>query len=309
LKPDFIKPHNNIIALFCYKNKPVSKFPLTQFVPFVNIPNTTARVHMSQHTTLATTKKVAVTITLPSVNFEALLKKIKEFSVQLFSSIYNPMSSGIGKASEEATSRAQRLKFPKMEKNKFKFDKKYLKVIIPVILVLIVMSAIVSLVRSLPDAQSKPTSTNQVSAPDVLSTINLDKKFTFPLKDDKGAVVGNFEYMIQSATLQKQIIVQGQRATAVAGRQFLIVNLKITNSLKKTIQLNTRDYIRIITATDPNEQLAADIHNDPVEVQAISTKFTRVGIAINESDTKKTIHMKVGEIDGTKQNIDLNFKF
>jgi uncharacterized protein YwlG (UPF0340 family) len=115
--------------------------------------------------------------------------------------------------------------------------------------------------------------------------------------------------MIQSVNIQKQIIVQGQRATAINGREFLIVNLKITNNLKKTIQLNTRDYIRIITAGDANEQLAADIHNDPVEVQAISTKFTRVGIALDEADTKKTIHLKVGEIDGTKQNIDLNFKF
>lgn len=264
---------------------------------------------MSQHTTLATTKKVAVTITLPSVNFEALLERIKKFSFKLFSSIYNPMSSGISKASEEAASRAQRMKFPRMERNKFKFDKKYLKVILPVIVGVVVIASIVSLVRSLPDAQSKPADSNQVAAPNALSTINLDRKFMFPLKDEKGAVVGNFEYMIQSVNIQKQIIVQGQRATAVSGREFLIVNLKITNNLKKTIQLNTRDYIRIITAGDSNEQLAADIHNDPVEVQAISTKFTRVGIALDDADTKKTIHMKVGEIDGTKQNIDLNFKY
>ncbi len=263
---------------------------------------------MSQHTTLATTKKVEVTLTLPSVNFEALLSKIKNISFQLFSSIYNPMSSGINKASEGA-SRAQRMKFPRMSGNKFKFDKKYLKVILPVIAGLVVVASIISLVRSLPDAQSRPADSSQVTAPNALSTINLDRKFMFPLKDEKGAVVGNFEYMIQSVNIQKQIIVQGQRATAVTGREFLIVNLKITNNLKKTIQLNTRDYIRIITAGDANEQLAADIHNDPVEVQAISTKFTRVGIALDDADTKKTIHMKVGEIDGSKQNIDLNFKF
>ena len=158
---------------------------MTQFVPFVNIANTTARVHMSQHTTLATTQKVAVTITLPSVNFEALLERIKKFSFKLFSSIYNPMSSGISKASEEASSRAQRMKFPRMERNKFKFDKKYLKVILPVIVGVVVIASIVSLVRSLPDAQSKPADSNQVTAPNARSTINLDRKFIFPLKDEK----------------------------------------------------------------------------------------------------------------------------
>ena len=265
---------------------------------------------MTQHTTLATTKKVAVTITLPTVNLQALFKKSKDLFFQLFSSIYNPMSSGINQVSQETSSRARRLKFPRMQGNNFKFDKKYLKIILPIIIGVVVIAALISLVRSLPDAKSKPAdSSSQVTAPNALATINLDKNFTFPLKDDKGTVVGTFSYVIQSASIQKQIIVQGQRATAVNGREFVILNLKITNNLKKTIQLNTRDYIRLIVASNSSEQLAADIHNDPVEVQAISTKFTRIGIALDDADTRKTIHLKVGEIDGAKQNIDLNFKY
>lgn len=198
-----------------------------------------------------------------------------------------------------------------MKRPRIHFSKKFFKIFLPLILGVIIIGALLSMIRSLPDAQSKPvTETNsQIVAPDALSTINLDKKFTFPLKDDKGVVVGNFDYVIQSADVQKQIIVQGQRATAVAGRDFLILNLKITNNLKKTIQLNTRDYVRLTVASDPSEQLAPDIHNDPVEVQAISTKFTRIGVALDEKDIKKTINLKVGEIDGDKQNIDLNFKF
>lgn len=265
---------------------------------------------ITTQTPIATSKKVAITITLPSVNFDALLKNFKDLSFRLFSSIYNPMSSGLSQASEEASSRAKRMSFPRLQRNKFHFNKKYIKIILPILIGVVVIAAIVSIVRSLPDAQSRPVdNSTKVAAPNALATINLDRKFTFPLKDEKGTVVGTFEYMIQSASIQKQIIVQGQRATAVNGRDFLILNLKITNNLKKTIQLNTRDYIRMITAADTTEQLAADIHNDPVEVQAISTKFTRIGIAIDEKDSKKTIHLKVGEIDGTKQNIDLNFKY
>jgi len=109
--------------------------------------------------------------------------------------------------------------------------------------------------------------------------------------------------------LQKQIIVQGQRASAVNGRVFLILNLKITNNLEQTIQLNTRDYLRLIVVSNQSEQLAPDIHNDPAEVQAISTKYTRVGIALDEGDAKKKIQLKIGEINGEKQTIDLNFKY
>ncbi len=263
---------------------------------------------MAAHSTIATSKKVELTITLPNFNFEEALKKLKSRLAALFSNIYTPISNGVSNASDAASSRAQRVGLPKMRK--MKFNKKHLKIIFPVVIGIIVLGVLVSLIRSLPDAKSQPaTSSNNVTAPDALATINLDKKFSFPLKDDKGAVVGNFDYVIQSAALQKQIIVQGQRATAINGRVFMILNLKITNNLKKTIQLNTRDYIRLITVSGGSEQLAPDIHNDPVEVQAISTKFTRVGVALDEKDAKKTIHLKVGEIDGTKQNIDLNFKY
>lgn len=261
--------------------------------------------------TFATSRKILVTITLPSINVGLAVTTLRKSITELLSTIYNPINNSISQATEGATSRAKRVEFPRMKKNNFHFNKKYLKIILPIFFGAIVIAAIFSLIRSLPDAQSRPVadSASQVVAPNALATINLDRKFSFPLKDDKGVAVGNFDYVIQSAAIQKQIIVQGQRATAVNGRDFLILNLKITNNLKKTIQLNTRDYIRLTTASDSKEQLAPDIHNDPVEVQAISTKFTRVGVALDESDVKKTIHLKVGEIDGSKQNIDLNFKF
>lgn len=262
---------------------------------------------MAAHSTIATTKKVEVTISLPSLNFDEAFKRFKSMASTLFSNIYTPINNSVSNAAEAATSRSRRIGFQKM--GKMKFQKKYFKFIFPVVIGIVVLGVLVSLIRSLPDAKSQPANTTEVAVPDALSTVNLNKKFSFPLKDDKGAVVGNFDYVVQSAAIQKQIIVQGQRATAVDGRDFLILNLKITNNLKKTIQLNTRDYIRFITVGHANEQLAPDIHNDPVEVQAISTKYTRVGIALDETDTKKTIQLKVGEIDGTKQDIDLNFKY
>lgn len=264
---------------------------------------------MITQTPITTSKKVALTVTLPTVNIEALVFRAKTFFLTLFSSIYNPVSGNVSRAALGATSRAKRLKMPNM-KERFHFDKKHIKLAFPVLIGIIIIVGIVFLVRSLPDAQSRPASeSSQVVSPDTLATTNLDKKFIFPLKDEKGKEVGNFDYVIQSANIQKQIVVQGQRATAVKGRVFLVLNLKITNNLKQTIKLNTRDYLRMVVASNSEEKLAADIHNDPVEVQAISTKYTRVGIALNEEDAKKPIQLSVGEIDGEKQTIALNFKY
>lgn len=144
----------------------------------------------------------------------------------------------------------------------------------------------------------------EVKAP--LEKITLNKNFDFPLKDSNGKEIGKFAYTLETAELTDEIILQGSRATAVKGREFLIINLKLVNSLDKGIEINSRDYVRLIVDGNTKEMLAPEIHNDPVEAQAISTKYTRVGFPINTSD--KNLVLQVGEINGPKQTIKLEFK-
>lgn len=133
----------------------------------------------------------------------------------------------------------------------------------------------------------------------------LNKSFAFPLKDNSGKEVSKIQYQLLNAELRDEIIVKGKRATAIKGRTFLIINLKITNTFDRTIQINTRDYIRL-GVNNNNEKLAPEIHNDPVEIQADSTKYTRIGFPIN--DTDKNLTLFVGEIKGNKETIKLNLK-
>jgi hypothetical protein len=135
---------------------------------------------------------------------------------------------------------------------------------------------------------------------------NLNKDFDFAVKDDKGAVIGSLKYTLQSADLSDEIVVQGQKVQALQGRVFLIVNLKIVSDNKQNIQMNTRNYVRLSMNGNDSELLAPDIHNDPVEIQAISTKITRIGFAINTSD--KNFKLIVGEVDGPKTTIPLTLK-
>jgi len=131
----------------------------------------------------------------------------------------------------------------------------------------------------------------------------INKEFKFSVKNAAGTEITRIRYNIQSADLQNDIILKGQRATAVKGKTFLIINLKITNDSDKTLQINSRDYIRL-SVNNSKEFLASDIHNDPILIQAISTKYSRIGFPIN--DTDKRLMLLVGEIDGNKTDITLS---
>lgn len=146
---------------------------------------------------------------------------------------------------------------------------------------------------------------NQPNNPGAKKSMLLNKEFSFALKDNSGKEVDRIRMVLLDAQLQDAIYIKGRRATALKNRTFLVVDMKITNDYRSTIRLNTRDYFRLSKNNSP-EKLAPDIHNDPAEVQATSTKYTRVGFPINNSD--KNLMLRVGEINGEKQTIQLRFK-
>ncbi len=177
-------------------------------------------------------------------------------------------------------------------------SKKYILIGVLVLIVLFVGYKIV-FGRNKPSQANNNTSS---AVPQKLQTLN--KEFTFPIATNTDGKQINMKFTLQDASFNKQIVVQGQNATAVSGRIFLIVALKIANDFNQSISINTRDYVRLSVNGDENTWLAPDIHNDPVEVQAISTKFTRVGFAINSTD--KNLILRIGEIKGDKQKIKLD---
>lgn len=132
----------------------------------------------------------------------------------------------------------------------------------------------------------------------------LNKEYSFPIKNDAGKEISQIKYILELAEIRDEIVVKGQKATAIKGRTFLIINLKIKNELNKKIEVNTRDYVRL--STNNNEWIAPEIYNDPVEIQPISTKFTRIGFPIN--DNNFNFKMQLGEITGTKDIFDLIFQ-
>lgn len=174
------------------------------------------------------------------------------------------------------------------------------------VIALIVLALLVFAIRSASTPSTVIGDEDQrVQIKDAKATQKVTKNFAFPLKDDKGKEVSRLQYSLLDAELRDEIIVKGKRATSVQGRTFLILNIKITNSFDRTIQINTRDYVRL-NVNGSSEKLAPEIHNDPVEIQADSTKYTRVGFPINDSD--KDLTLTIGEINGKKETIKLNLQ-
>jgi len=183
--------------------------------------------------------------------------------------------------------------------------KRSLKLVVPMIFIIVIV-LVIRIVWINAMATKQASANSQLTLQTPTATESINKTYSFTLKDSDGKDAGSFSYTIQSADIQKQIIVQGKPVNAVTGREFLIINLKLSNALNKGIQINTRDYIRLSTNNDLNDWLAPEIHNDPVEVQAISTQFTRVGFPIYTTD--KHLLLQIGEINGKKTRIPLTIQ-
>lgn len=182
--------------------------------------------------------------------------------------------------------------------------KKNLKVIGYALIVLVIVSGITFGIYKLL-VRNKTTGVAQIQVAPAKATTPIGKEFTFPLKNEKGSEVSKIKYVIESAELRYEIIVKGQRARSIKGRIFLIFNLKIVNDFKQKIEIQTSDYLRLSVNDSKNAWLAPDIHSDPVAIQAISTKYIKVGFAINESD--KDLILRIGEINGEKQDLEVKF--
>jgi len=186
---------------------------------------------------------------------------------------------------------------PKIFKDTLK-NKKIVLLIVAVIAVILIFN----LFRNKnPETQIfKRLDDQRIQAPEAKARQDINQSFIFSIGNSK------ILYTIENAELQDQIIIKGQIAKSVKSKTFLVLNLKIRNDSKEVIEVNTRDYVRLTTNDNKNDKIALEIHNDPVLVQPISTKSTRLGIPIK--DTDKNLSLYVGEIAGKKKIISINFK-
>ncbi len=192
---------------------------------------------------------------------------------------------------------------------RFNGNKKNLKKLIPVGILIIIVGFALTRASAMLNQAAAPTVSSgdqRVEVKGAKATMVLSKEYSFPLKDAKGKELTRIKLSIEDAELRDEIIVKGRRAVAIKGRTFLILNVKVVNDYEKPIDINVKDYVRLAVNNNDKELMAPDIHNDPVTTQAISTKYTRLGFPINDTDTNLTLY--IGEIKGNKETVPLNLQ-
>lgn len=179
--------------------------------------------------------------------------------------------------------------------------KKFLPLMLLVVLVIGVMGIVV---RNLKIAAAPAD--NRIPIKGARAHVDINKDFEFPVSDAKGKELTKIKFTIENAELRDEIIVNGRKATAVTGRTFLIISLKLTNPYEKGLDVPVKNYLRLTMNGNDKDLFAPDIlAGETVSVQAIASKSARVGFPINDSD--KNIVLLVGEINGKKESVPLNF--
>jgi len=247
-------------------------------------------------------------------NYQALLESLTEIldklktnfshSLEVTSERTKDMYSSLGnidftrRASHEGRESRRSFNFSKF--TQWRPSKKFVKsVIYGVVFVVLVVVA-----RNVLGTSATSTSDQRVEIEGPKAQTEINKEFSFPLTDENGDVVSEYKYVIESAELRNEILVQGVPAHAINDRTFLIINLKLVNEYNQAIEVNASDFVRLSINGNDNELLAPDIHSDPVRVQAISTKSTRIGFPISDFDTN--LLLQVGEINGDKEIVEIN---
>lgn len=232
-------------------------------------------------------RAATITLELPENPLPEILGMIQDFA----SDSVNTSSNIISKVKSFFTGR---------NRNKFK---DFLPLII---LGVVVVGALLFIGKVAVDAfkgQTLGMSDSRIEIKGPKAKMSLDKTYYFPLVDDKGKVIAKLRFFLDDAEVRDEIILDGQKAVAPKGTTYLITTIELTNDSNKFIEMKVRNYVRL--SKNSNKKLyAAGIHNDPVEIQPQSTKLTRLGFPI--SDTDKDFILRVGDLDGKKELVKLN---
>ncbi len=181
-----------------------------------------------------------------------------------------------------------------LKKLKAKVSTKY---VLWIGVVLIALVVILSGIRARALAQTKTPSNNPL-----LAQTEVAKEFTFEalLPNKK---LSKVNLRLTSAEKRTEILVQGKPAQTKNDKIFLVLNLEIDNSDSLPKYMSPVDVFRLVSAD--GKLFAADVHSGMLEIQPLSTKLNKIAFVINKDD--KQFNLKVGELEGDKEDIQINF--
>lgn len=136
-------------------------------------------------------------------------------------------------------------------------------------------------------------------------SIHINKTLTIiPRTKDGRPTDGKMPMTITTANMTDSILVQGQTASARNGKTFLVVYADLQNNYQVALYATPLDLLRLVRPD--GKRIAPSVSQGNVEIRPLSVKTTNVGFVVEPNEKSFTI--EVGEIDGPKQAVQINFK-
>lgn len=244
---------------------------------------------------MKTKRATTITLEIPRIPFQELFSVVHDFTSE---------STGRG---QEIISNIRNYFQTRNNKNKLKA---YLPIAILGIFVITGLFFIGRFLQGAFSGQTLGTSDSRVEIKGPKAKVSLDKAYTFPLTDNKGKEIAKLKFLLEDAELREEIILNGAKASPPKGTTFLVITIKLTNPSDKFIKMKVRNYVRLSKNGNKKDWYDPTIHNDGadgagMEIQPESTKQTRLGFPVN--DTDNNLVLRVGEINGKKEQIPLSF--
>lgn len=144
---------------------------------------------------------------------------------------------------------------------------------------------------------------NQSTQPNLTAQIQLNQNYQMVAHDINGAALNkklNLSFI--DAKKVSSILIQGKTAQAINGKTFILLDFNIVNPDKTVYFANTSDLFRLVSGST---KTAPAVHQGVIDIRPLSTKSSNVGFLVGKDDKNFTI--EVGEIDGNKRVIQVNF--
>ncbi len=178
------------------------------------------------------------------------------------------------------------------------FAKEHKKLVVGVVVLIFAIFAVnINAMRTRSEGTTKAA--KSISA-------QINKSFDFTALDNQGKPTKNkITFTIASTEKTNQVMVNNKTYTATNQKLFLILNLEYKNDTTSSLNVFPGDLIRLTYNNDDGNKFAPDLHNNLVPIAAISTKLDRVGFVV--PDNVRNFKLFVGELDGKKETIPVNF--
>lgn len=160
---------------------------------------------------------------------------------------------------------------------------------------LVVIGALVGLYIIFFSKGSSPTAT----------TLPLSQNFEVVAKTKDGKNTnGKLPIEVTGAYRSDFVLVQGQRVTARNNKEFVVLNMEISNSYNVPLYTYPVDSFRLIDAD--GKKFAPTAHQGNVEVRPQATKTSNVGFIVQKGIER--FKVEVGELNGEKTILEFSLK-